>query len=177
MQRPWPSSTPWTSCWRPGTVPDVVILATPIQTHAPLALAALAAGADVYVEKPPVASMAQFQEVLAAAEAAGRLVQVGFQSLGSRALPEIRNTIESGGIGDVLGLSATGMWVRTKGYFKRSRWAGKRSLDGIDVVDGVATNALAHAVATGPEHGRRPHCCRRRRRGDGPLPRQRHPER
>ncbi|WP_248758793.1 DUF6807 family protein [Pseudarthrobacter sp. SSS035] len=131
-----------------GPVPDVVILATPIQTHAPLAVAALAAGADVYVEKPPVASMAQFQEVLAAAESAGRLVQVGFQSLGSLALPEIRNTIESGDIGDVLGLSATGMWLRTRGYFKRSRWAGKRSLDGIDVVDGVATNALAHAVAT-----------------------------
>jgi predicted dehydrogenase len=131
-----------------GPGPDVVILATPIQTHAPLALAALAAGADVYTEKPPVASMAQFQDVLAAAESAGRLVQVGFQSLGSLALPEIRNTVAAGGIGDVLGLSATGMWLRTRGYFKRSRWAGKRSLDGIDVVDGVATNALAHAVAT-----------------------------
>ncbi len=127
---------------------DVVILATPIQTHAPLALAALAADKDVYVEKPPVASLAQFQEVLAAAEASGRLVQVGFQSLGSHALPAIRNLVESGGIGDVLGLSASGQWVRSKAYFKRSRWAGKRSLDGIDVVDGVATNALAHAVAT-----------------------------
>lgn len=128
---------------------DVVILATPIQTHAPLALAALAAGKDVYVEKPPVASLGQFREVLAAADTAGRLVQVGFQSLGSHALPAIRTLVESGGIGDVLGLSATGQWVRSKAYFKRSRWAGKRSLDGIDVVDGVATNALAHAVATG----------------------------
>lgn len=128
---------------------DVVILATPIQTHAPLALAALAAGKDVYVEKPPVASIAQFQEVLAAAEAAGRLVQVGFQSLGSQALPAIRALVKSGGIGDVLGLSATGQWVRNMAYFKRSRWAGKRNLNGIDVVDGVATNALAHAVATG----------------------------
>jgi predicted dehydrogenase len=128
---------------------DVVILATPIQTHAPLALAALAAGKDVYVEKPPVASLAQFQEVLAAADAAGRLVQVGFQSIGSHALPAIRSLVESGSIGEVLGLSATGQWVRNKAYFKRSRWAGKRSLDGTDVVDGVATNALAHAVATG----------------------------
>ncbi|TAP40515.1 DUF6807 family protein [Arthrobacter sp. S39] len=132
-----------------GTAPDVVILATPIQTHAPLALAALAAGCDVYVEKPPVASLAQFQEVLAAAEVSGKLVQVGFQSLGSLALPAIRESIASGEIGDVLGLSAQGMWLRTKGYFKRSRWAGKRSLEGTDVVDGVATNALAHAVATG----------------------------
>ncbi|BCW55915.1 MULTISPECIES: DUF6807 family protein [unclassified Arthrobacter] len=131
---------------QPGV--DVVIIATPIQTHAPLALAALSAGKDVYVEKPPVASLAQFQDVLAAAGKAGRLVQVGFQSLGSHALPAIRDLVAAGDIGTVLGISATGQWLRTTAYFKRSRWAGKRSLDGVDVVDGVATNALAHAVAT-----------------------------
>ncbi|UKA74781.1 DUF6807 family protein [Arthrobacter sp. FW306-07-I] len=132
---------------QPGA--DVVILATPIQTHAPLALAALSAGMDVYVEKPPVASLAQYDQVLAAAQEKGRLVQVGFQSLGSHALPAIRDKVAAGEIGTVLGISATGQWLRTKAYFKRSRWAGKRSLDGTDVVDGVATNALAHAVATG----------------------------
>ena len=132
---------------QPGA--DVVILATPIQTHAPLAIAALSAGMDVYVEKPPVASLAQFEQVLATAKDHGRLVQVGFQSLGSQALPAIRDLVEAGEIGTVLGLSATGQWLRTKAYYNRSRWAGKRSLDGTDVVDGVATNALAHAVATG----------------------------
>ncbi|MCP1415314.1 DUF6807 family protein [Paenarthrobacter sp. A20] len=132
-----------------GTAPDVVIVSTPIQTHAPLALAALKAGANVYLEKPPVASMEQYEEVMAAAASAGRLVQVGFQSLGSEALPAIEALVASGGIGEVRGISATGLWLRTKGYFKRSRWAGKRSLNGTDVVDGVATNALAHAVATG----------------------------
>ncbi|SDX38990.1 Predicted dehydrogenase [Arthrobacter sp. cf158] len=132
-----------------GTAPDVVIVSTPIQTHAPLALAALKAGANVYLEKPPVASMAQYEAVMAAAESAGRLVQIGFQSLGSDALPAIEALVASGGIGEVRGISATGLWLRTKGYFKRSRWAGKRNLNGTDVVDGVATNALAHAVATG----------------------------
>lgn len=132
-----------------GTAPDVVIISTPIQTHAPLALAALKAGADVYLEKPPVASMAQFQDVMAAAASAGRLVQVGFQSLGSHALPAIETLVASGEIGEVRGISATGLWLRTRAYYKRSRWAGKRSLNGTDVVDGVATNALAHAVATG----------------------------
>jgi predicted dehydrogenase len=131
-----------------GLAPDVVILATPIQTHAPLALAAIAAGADVYMEKPPVASMAQFDAVLAAAEQAGSLVQVGFQSLGSHALPAIEHLIASGEIGQVRGVGAEGTWVRNLGYFRRSRWAGKRNLEGTDVVDGVATNALAHAVAT-----------------------------
>lgn len=132
-----------------GDAPDVVIISTPIQTHAPLALAALAAGANVYLEKPPVASMAQYEEVLAAAQKAGKLVQVGFQSLGSHAIPAIQELLASGELGELRGLSATGQWLRTKAYFTRSRWAGKRSLNGTDVVDGVATNALAHAVATG----------------------------
>ncbi|MFC8041104.1 DUF6807 family protein [Paenarthrobacter sp. NPDC057355] len=132
-----------------GPAPDVVIISTPIQTHAPLALAAIAAGSNVYLEKPPVASLAQYREVMAAAAESGCLVQVGFQSLGSDALPAMDALVAASTIGEVRGISATGMWLRDKAYFKRSRWAGKRSLDGTDVVDGVATNALAHAVATG----------------------------
>jgi predicted dehydrogenase len=126
---------------------DVVIVATPIQTHAALALAALTA-ADLYLEKPPVASLADFQRLQTAAESAGRSVQIGFQSLGSHALEAIRDLVALGEIGDLLGITATGRWVRDRAYYKRSRWAGKRSIDGVDVVDGVATNPLAHAIAT-----------------------------
>ena len=128
--------------------PDVVIVATPIQTHAPLALAALASGADLYLEKPPVASLADFRQLQEAAGASGRSVQVGFQSLGSQALPAIEKLLTDGTIGTLEGIGATGRWVRDRAYYRRSRWAGKRSLDGIDVVDGVATNPLAHAIAT-----------------------------
>lgn len=126
---------------------DVVIVATPIQTHAALALAALTA-ANLYLEKPPVASLADFQRLQTAAESAGRSVQIGFQSLASHALEAIRDLVALGEIGDLLGITATGRWVRDRAYYKRSRWAGKRSIDGIDVVDGVATNPLAHAIAT-----------------------------
>jgi predicted dehydrogenase len=126
---------------------DVVTVATPIQTHAPLALAALP-HADLYLEKPPVASLADFHQLQDAATASARSVQVGFQSLGSHALRAIADLVARGEIGDVQGISATGRWVRDRAYYKRSRWAGKRSIDGIDVVDGVATNPLAHAVAT-----------------------------
>ncbi|GAA2173611.1 hypothetical protein GCM10009784_08580 [Arthrobacter parietis] len=131
-----------------GVAPDVVVIATPIQAHAPLAHAAIEAGADVYVEKPPVASMEQYDSLLAAADTAGVAVQTGFQSLGSAALDRLDDLVASGTLGSVRGVSALGTWVRTRGYFGRSRWAGKRTLDGVDVVDGVATNPLAHAVAT-----------------------------
>lgn len=126
---------------------DLVIVATPIQTHAQLALTTLPY-ADLYLEKPPVASLADFNRLQEAATAAGRSVQVGFQSLGSRALLAIEELLAAGEIGTLLGISATGRWVRDRAYYKRSRWAGKRSLDGVDVVDGVATNPLAHAIAT-----------------------------
>lgn len=128
--------------------PDVVIVATPIQTHAPLALATLASGADLYLEKPPVASLADFRQLQEAAELSGRSVQIGFQSLGSQALGGIEKLLKDGTIGTLQGIGATGRWVRDRAYYKRSRWAGKRSLDGVDVVDGVATNPLAHAIAT-----------------------------
>ncbi|MFE4837459.1 DUF6807 family protein [Arthrobacter sp. NPDC056691] len=128
--------------------PDVVIVATPIQTHAPLALATLAAGADLYLEKPPVASLADFRQLQEAAEASGRSVQIGFQSLGSQALAAVDRLLKDGTIGTLQGVGATGRWVRDRAYYKRSRWAGKRSMDGVDVVDGVATNPLAHAIAT-----------------------------
>ena len=75
-------------------------------------------------------------------------MQIGFQSLGSHALAAIGELVADGTIGILEGISATGRWVRPRAYYKRSRWAGQRSIDGIDVVDGVATNPLAHAVAT-----------------------------
>lgn len=127
---------------------DLVIVATPIQTHAPLALAALSTDAELYLEKPPVASLADFDRLREAAAASGHGVQIGFQSLGSHALKAVEELLAAGTIGTLEGISATGRWVRDRAYYKRSRWAGKRSINGVDVVDGVVTNPLAHAVAT-----------------------------
>ncbi|QOD02776.1 Gfo/Idh/MocA family protein [Pseudarthrobacter sp. BIM B-2242] len=155
-QPPEPGSVPETAAAFPGLAElltdtpdlDVIIVATPIQTHAPLGLAVLETSADLYLEKPPVASLADFDALLDAAAASGRAVQIGFQSLGSHALAAIGELVADGTIGILEGISATGRWVRPRAYYTRSRWAGKRSIDGIDVVDGVATNPLAHAVAT-----------------------------
>src|SRR5882757_2888304 len=43
---------------------DVVIISTPIQTHVPLAELALGSGADVLLEKPPAASLAEFEHLV-----------------------------------------------------------------------------------------------------------------
>lgn len=122
--------------------PDLVIIATPTGTHYPLAVECLRAGADLYLEKPPVATMEQFESLLSLQRETGSTIQVGFQSLGSHAL----GTLAS--LGPATSVAAWGLWVRTARYWKRSAWAGRRELDGAPVVDGVVTNPLSHAVAT-----------------------------
>src|SRR5690606_116903 len=75
-------------------------------------------------------------------------VQIGFQSLGSAAIELVRTRVAAGEIGEVARFSATGAWVRDEAYWRRSAWAGRRTLDGRVVADGVLTNPLAHATAT-----------------------------
>lgn len=127
---------------------DVVVLCTPIHTHFALTTLAMEAGADVLLEKPPVTSVADFAALAAVIEATGRRCQVGFQSLGSETIGMVRELLAGGSIGELTGVSASGAWLRTREYWQRAPWAGKRVLNGIEVVDGVVTNPLAHAVAT-----------------------------
>ena len=123
--------------------------ASPIGTHATLAEAALQAGCDVLLEKPPTATLAEFEHLLVSERTSGRSVQVGFQTYGSQALPMIRQVVADGAIGTVTGIGGVGTWVRPRTYWTRAPWAGRRALNGRDVGDGVVTNPLAHAVATG----------------------------
>ncbi len=126
----------------------VAIICTPIPTHADLALAAAARGVHLLLEKPPAPSLAEFHRIEEGAREAGVACQIGFQSLGSRAVPAIRDVLASGDLGELTGIGAAGAWTRDEAYYRRAPWAGRRRLDGRDVVDGVLTNPLAHAVAT-----------------------------
>ncbi len=56
---------------------DGIVLATPAVTHAPLGLAALAAGKHVFLEKPMALSLAEGVALAGAARTAGRVLMVG----------------------------------------------------------------------------------------------------
>ncbi|MFE2304161.1 Gfo/Idh/MocA family protein [Streptomyces sp. NPDC059445] len=126
----------------------VAVICTPIPTHTDLALTAARRGVHLLLEKPPAPSYAEFRRMADGVAAAGVVCQIGFQSLGSHAVPAIRKMITEGALGRVTGIGGAGAWVRDEAYFRRAPWAGRRRLDGADVVDGVLTNPLAHAVAT-----------------------------
>lgn len=129
----------------------VAVICTPIQTHTELALTAAARSVHLLLEKPPAATFADFERMVAGVRAAGIACQVGFQSFGSHAVPAIRALVDSGAIGAVHGIGAAGAWVRDDAYYHRAPWAGRRRIGTADVVDGVLTNPLAHAVATALE--------------------------
>ncbi|MEU6762185.1 Gfo/Idh/MocA family oxidoreductase [Streptomyces sp. NPDC046853] len=131
-----------------ATEAAVAVICTPIPTHADLAVAAAARGVHLLLEKPPAPSYADFERISDAVDAAGVACQVGFQSLGSHAVPAIRALIAEGAIGEPMGVGAAGAWARDEAYYRRAPWAGRRRMNGADVVDGVLTNPLAHAVAT-----------------------------
>lgn len=126
----------------------IAVICTPIPTHTDLALIAAERGVHLLLEKPPAPSYAEFRRMADGVAAAGVVCQIGFQSLGSHALPAIRELIGQGAIGRLVGLGGAGAWVRDEDYFRRAPWAGKRRLNGVDVIDGALTNPLAHAVAT-----------------------------
>ncbi|HCT79783.1 MAG TPA: gfo/Idh/MocA family oxidoreductase [Micromonosporaceae bacterium] len=113
--------------------PDVVIVSTPPPTHLPLAVAALRAGADVFLEKPPVLNLAEHDALTETIDETGRAVQVGFQALASPELPRLRALAPC----DV---SVLGAWQRDDAYWSRSPWAGRLPLDG------ALRNPFAHAL-------------------------------
>lgn len=131
-----------------STGAGIAVVCTPIPTHTDLALTAARKGVHLLLEKPPAPSYAEFRRMADGVAEAGVACQVGFQSLGSHAVPAVRALIAEGAIGEVTGIGGAGAWVRDEAYFRRAPWSGRRRLDGADVIDGALTNPLAHAVAT-----------------------------
>jgi predicted dehydrogenase len=79
---------------------DAVALATPVSTHAPLALRVLAAGKHCFVEKPLAQSADDAELVAAAAREAGRILMVGHLLEYHPGVEMLKALIDSGELGD-----------------------------------------------------------------------------
>jgi predicted dehydrogenase len=86
---------------------DAVFIATPDQWHAPITMAAMLSGKDVYVEKPITHTLEEAKVVAHKAAELNRVVQVGVQGLSWRRWPKIRQIIQSGMIGQVVAVQGT----------------------------------------------------------------------
>lgn len=80
---------------------DAVIIATPHHWHAPMAVAAMAAGKDTYIEKPISHVYDEGPLLIAAAEKYGRVVQQGSQMRNSPVTRKAEKLLADGVIGEV----------------------------------------------------------------------------
>ena len=80
---------------------DAVVIATPISTHHPLTMQALRAGKHVFVEKPMATTVAECNEMRAAAAERGLTLMVGHTFVFSPPVRSVKRLIEAGELGDV----------------------------------------------------------------------------
>ena len=81
---------------------DVVCVATPDHWHARMTLDGLAAGKDVFVEKPMTRTAAEAQAVVDAAQKTNRVVVVGVQGMADPAWQKAHELIRANRIGPVV---------------------------------------------------------------------------
>jgi predicted dehydrogenase len=86
---------------------DAVLIASPDHWHGQMALDALAAGKDVYLEKPMTHTLEEAKAVVEAVKKYNRILQVGNQGLSSPSTHVSKQLIDAGEIGPVLCAQAT----------------------------------------------------------------------
>ncbi|MHB9138404.1 MAG: Gfo/Idh/MocA family protein [Victivallaceae bacterium] len=123
---------------------DICFIPTGIALHAPMSIAALNAGANVYVEKPLAATVQETAAMRKAERETGKFIAVGYQSIYQPETRRIKEYILSGKIGQVHTLKTYGLWPRNAEYYQRNAWAGQLKSGNAWALDSPFNNALAH---------------------------------
>lgn len=107
---------------------DAISVIVPNKFHAPLVIQVLESGKHVFCEKPPAINAGQVEEMIAAAEKAGKHVMFNFNN---RARPEsyaMKEYLKDGTIGKVN--SAQAKWIRRTGIPGFGGWFTTKELAG-----------------------------------------------
>ncbi|MGO8815069.1 MAG: Gfo/Idh/MocA family oxidoreductase [Terriglobia bacterium] len=101
---------------------DAVFIATPDHWHAPITLAAMESGKDVYVEKPMTHTVEESKVVAHRAKELKRVVQVGVQGTSWTRWHKIHDIIQSGMIGQVVAVQGTYSRNAPDGDWNTGEW-------------------------------------------------------
>ena len=105
-----------------------VIVAVPNDLHAEFAIASLKAGKHVLLEKPMAMSLRQCDEIIAAREASGKVLQMGFVCRFSPAALRAKQIIERGELGEIQHVQAT--LIRQRGIPGLGGWFTTKARSG-----------------------------------------------
>ena len=108
---------------------NAVAICTPPQTHAELALAALAAGKHILVEKPLALTIADGERMLHGAEMSNKVSAIGFNLRCHRLVRRAREVIASGALGGIHQMIT--MWgSQMQNDLKMPAWRGVDASEG-----------------------------------------------
>ena len=123
---------------------DVVVISTPIPFHLQMTLDCLERDVFIYLEKPPVPLVQQWEAMRAADK--HQRIGVGFQMISSLWVRKLKAAVVEGKLGRVQEIRIGACWPRVDWYYQRNSAAGKMSHRGEPIFDGPATNAMAHLI-------------------------------
>lgn len=123
---------------------DLCFIPTGIDLHAEMAIEAMRAGANAFIEKPPAAVMQEIAAMRRAERETGRRVWVGFQISCQEQIPGIRAFCHSPEFGAVKAVRGIGVASRNDSYYQRNQWAGKLRKKEKWILDSPYNNAFAH---------------------------------
>jgi predicted dehydrogenase len=93
---------------------DAVLIGTPDHWHVPMMLDAVAAGKDVYCEKPMSHSISEGVRAIRGVRATDRIVQIGMQRRSTPWIIEAKQLVDNGLIGEVYMAKAQWNWIRSR---------------------------------------------------------------
>ena len=121
-----------------------ISIAAPVPWHENLCRTALRNDLFVYLEKPPVPLIQQFNSLVRLDSP--RKIAVAFQNIASSPIRTLKKWILEGRLGSIKTIRIAAGWPRDAAYYARNNWAGKLLLGDLPVFDGPATNGLAHVL-------------------------------
>ncbi len=123
---------------------EVVNVATPSGLHTDIGLKVAAAGKHMIVEKPADITVARIDELIAAIDAAGVKAAGIFQSRLDPLNIEIRDAVQGGRLGRMIGVHGHLPWYRKQSYYEGAHgsWKGTWAMDG----GGSLMNQGVHTV-------------------------------
>lgn len=117
---------------------DAVIVTTSTDAHAEVAMAAIAAGKHVFIERPAARSLAETQNIKVAADEAGVHVMVGMNHRFRPDIAHMKNAIDRGEIGDIFYVKAG--WVKQRST--DARWMANADKSGGGVLVDLGVSVL-----------------------------------